>query len=292
MLLLSSLAPLALIASFTAPFGAGPAQMGLSHDDEASPEAPGSIALDDDGRVFLLDAVHTRVTVHDAKSGALEATIALPSDTIEDIALLPSGDLVALDRLVARTVYVIAPNGAVLATAAVEGEQVADGGEVTALFADVDGVWLEVQRGAQVRVLDANARGIERNTRPGIPMADGKRFVRMRKVGDLAHVTIVDARGVIVGGHVVEQASLLLLAGLAVDGDRIVVAAHELSEDGKRDVIVLTTIGADGRKERRELKASPEFVPMKQLVARAGRVAHLYVDSRSNARGGIEVTSW
>ena len=45
-------------------------------------------------------------------------------------------------------------------------------------------------------------------------------------------------------------------------------------------------------KRRVERKASPEFVPMKQLVARNGRVAHLFVDSRSNMRGGIEVTSW
>jgi hypothetical protein len=97
-------APPVTAASFSVRFGAAPAQVGLARDDESSPEAPGSLALDDDGRVFVLDGVHSRVTVHDPKSGALEATIALPSDTVEDIAWLPSGDLVALDRLVARTV--------------------------------------------------------------------------------------------------------------------------------------------------------------------------------------------
>jgi hypothetical protein len=187
---------------------------------------------------------------------------------------------------------VVAPNGAVLATASVEGDGVDDGGEVTALFADDDGVWLEVQRATQVRVLDASGRAVARTTRPGLPIGtDAQRFVRMRKVGDLAHVTIMNARGAVVGSHVVAHTSLLQLSGLAVDGERIVVAAHELSEDGKRDVIVLTTIAPDGRQERRTLQASPEFVPMKQLVARGGRVAHLFVDSR-RVRGGIEVTSW
>src|SRR5688500_9907028 len=110
------LLPLLIAASFTLPYGAHPAQLGFVREDESSPEGPGSLALADD-HVYVLDAVHARVAVLDVRSdrrGVLEASIALPSDTIEDIALLPSGDLVALDRLVDRTVFVIAPNGAVL----------------------------------------------------------------------------------------------------------------------------------------------------------------------------------
>src|SRR5205085_1167378 len=110
---------------------------------------------------------------------------------------------------------------------AVEGLGVEDGGEVTALFADDSGVWLEVLRGTQVRVLDVDGRPTDvRATRPGLPVRtdDGERFVRLRKVGDAAQVLFFDATGAIVADGVVQFASLLQLSGLAVDGDRVVVA--------------------------------------------------------------------
>lgn len=276
--------------------------LGVSRDDESSPEGPGSLAVDAEGRFWVLDAVHRRVAVL-AKDGSLEASVPLPSDTIEDLALLPSGELAVLDRLVARRVYVLAENGTLLASAPVEGPGVEDGGLVTALFADESGVWLEVQRAAHVRVLDAKLReDLARSGRPGLPFGDG--FVRLRKVGDSAQVLLLDAAGAPRADGAVHFSSLLELSGLVARGDGLWVAGHELVQSApgarpSRDVIVVVRLsqkanGAFVERGRREAKASPEFVPLKQLVAAGDQgVAHLYVDStaRRGARA-IEVTSW
>lgn len=287
----------------------GPAAdaLGLSREDESSPEGPGSLAVDADGRFWVLDAVKRRVVVL-GKDGALEASIPLPSDTIEDLALLPTGELALLDRLVARTIYVVAENGSVLATAAVEGPGVADGGEVSAILADKTGVWLEVLHGTQVRALDAGlSRDEGRTTRVGLPLrgrdAKDARFVRLRKVGDHAQVLIFDAAGVLREDSAVAFSSLLELSGLVVRGDTLWVAGHELLQTAPgaaptRDAVVLVRLerGKDGRyveRDRTSTKASPEFVPLKQLVATPQGVAHLYVDTTA-PRGAIavEVRSW
>ena len=283
-------------ASFTVPFGHGPAQVGLTREAESSPEAPGSLAVDAEGRSYILDAVNQRVAVY-GKDRSLDATIALPSDTVEDIALLPNGDLVALDRLVDRRVFVIAPNGAIVARAWVEGDGVEDGGEVTAVFADSSGVWLEVLHGAQVRVIDGNGRvDAPRVTRPGVPMGD--QFVRLRKVGDGAQVLFFDKSGKLVADGAVSFSSLLELSGLVVVGERVYVAGHELvmktpESRPTRDVVVVAELerknGRLTEKSRHVTKASPEWVPLKQLVRAGDGVAHLFVDSTGS---GIEVTSW
>ncbi len=301
------------LASFTVPFGKAPAQVGLIREPESSPEAPGSLAVDDAGRAFVLDAVDERVAVF-SPDGKLDASIPLPSDTIEDFALLPSGDIAVLDRLVDRTVSVIAPNGAVLARAAVEGAGVDDGGEVTAIFADADGVWLEVLHGAQVRVLDASLKVDERRVvRPGVPMAvagaaeqtAAEQYVRLRKVGDVAQVLFFDKAGAVVADGAVSFQNLLELSGLVVKGDRIWVAGHELDEaiDAagartiKSDRVVVVELRRKGDRlreiGRHVTKASPEWVPLKQLVAAPDGVAHLYVNSMAKpGQPGMEVTSW
>lgn len=294
-----------LPAGLALPVGSAPAAFGITRLDEASPEGPGSIAVDADGRFWVLDAVHARIAVI-GKDGVLEANVPLPSDTIEDLALLPSGDVAVLDRLVARRVFVLAPSGALVAEAPVEGPGVEDGGLVTAIFADGTGVWLEVHRGTQVRVLDGTlARDARRSTRPGLPLGDA--LVRLRKVGDAAQVLFLDERGALRADAVVHFSSLLELAGLVVEGtsDHAVlwVAGHELVQQpgapAERDRIVIARLerGPDGRVRevaRHEVRAAPEFVPLKQLVlAGAGHVAHLYVDTRAQRAGAaVEVTSW
>lgn len=292
---LAAAAP-SMVTTLKLPFGHGPRDLGVSRDDEASPEAPGSFAVDDDGRVYVLDAVHHRVAVF--FKGDLVGDVALGSDTVEDIALDVHGDVVVLDRVVDRSVSVVAANGSVVARAAVEGKGVDDGGDVTGVFADDTGVWVEVLRGAQVRVLDADGKvDVERATRPGLPFADG--YVRLRKIGDDAQVLFFDRAQKLVDSGVVRFSSTLRLAGLAVRGDRLFVAAHELAQKTPtskptRDVIVVVELQKtrSGLKEiaRTATRASPEFVPMKELVTTSTGVAHLYVDSLQQT--GAEVASW
>ncbi|MCC7112628.1 MAG: hypothetical protein IT382_25280 [Deltaproteobacteria bacterium] len=306
-LLLATALQSAPLPAVTLRHGPAPEAVGLSHDDESSPEGPGSLAVDADGRLWVLDAVKRRVAVL-GKDGALEASIPLPSDTIEDLALLPTGELALLDRQVARTVYIVAENGAVLATAAVEGPGVSDGGEVTALLADEAGVWLEVLHGAQVRALDAGLRPDQaRATRVGLPVrgrdAKEARFLRLRKVGDHAQVLLFDAAGTLREDSAVAFSSLLELSGLVVGGETLWIAGHELVQAAPgarptRDAIVVVRLerSKDGRyaeRGRTSMKASPEFVPLKQLVASTHGVAHLFVDTTA-PRGAtaVEVQSW
>ncbi|MCC7073312.1 MAG: hypothetical protein IT383_18515 [Deltaproteobacteria bacterium] len=296
---------LALPAGLALPVGPAPAALGITRDDEASPEGPGSLAVDPEGRLWVLDAVHARIAVV-AKDGALEGNVPLPSTTIEDLALLPSGDVAVLDRLVARRVFVLTTSGAVIADADVEGAGVDEGGLVTGIFADESGVWLEVQHGVHVRVLDGRlSRDASRVTRPGLPL--GEVLVRVRKVGDAAQVLFLDPRGALRGDAVVHFSSLLELSGLVAhhDGARPVlwVAGHELVQrpgaPPERDRIVVARLerGADGHLRevaRTEMRASPEFVPLKQLVpAGPGHVAHLFVDTSNPGSGAaVEVSSW
>jgi hypothetical protein len=292
-LLLAAASPAPLVA---VPFGSASGQLGLIREPESSPEAPGSLAVDDAGRVFVLDAVKSRVAVFE--QGKLTASIALPSDTVEDIALLPSGDVVALDRLVQRTVYVVAPNGAVIGSAAIEGEHVPDGGEVTAVLADASGVWVEVYRGEQVRLLDREGRIVSRATRPGVPTNRGD-FVRMRKIGDGAQILFYGSDGVVHQDGATTFANLLELSGLVVNGDKIFVAGHEMVErkgvvSRDQEVVVELQRLSDRLVEvnRHVVKASPDWVPLKQLVAAGAGVAHLYVDSTRTRGVAVEVTSW
>jgi sugar lactone lactonase YvrE len=295
--------PAAPPAALALSFGDGPTRMGRLREDESSPEGPGSFAVDAEGRVYILDGVHKRVAVM-GKDGALDASIPLPNDTVEDIALLPNGDIAALDRLVDRRVYVLASNGAVVASAPVEGRGVEDGGEVTGVFADASGVWVEVLHGEQVRVLDDKGDAGTRITRPGTPTSKNQ-FVRLRKVHDGAQILFYDADGRVVTDGGVGFSSLLELSGLVVQGDRMWVAGHELVESkpgvvALDRVVVVEVTRESGRlveKSRKVMKASPEFVPLKQLVpAGDGHVAHLYVDTTAGLGGkrgnALEVTSW
>lgn len=281
-------------------FGHAPADLGLARESEASPEGPGSLAVDEEGHVWLLDAVHQRIAVF-AKSDELVGNVPLLSATVEDFALLPSGDVAVLDRLVERRVTVLAPNGAVIARAEVEGPGVEEGGLVTAVFADQTGVWLEVLHGMQVRVIDELARpDANRPTRPGLPFGD--RFVRLRKVGNAAQVLFFHLDGRLVGDQAVSFGPLLELSGLVVHKDSLFVAGHELVQQGlnrkpSRDAIVVVELAVHEdrllERARRDFPASPEFVPLKQLVtAGATGVAHLFVDTTSQQGRSVEVTSW
>ena len=282
-------------------FGHAPEKLGLQRESESSPEGPGSLAVDDLGRVYVLDAVHARVAVFD--KGVFVSEVALGSDTVEDIAVTASLDVVALDRVNERVVRVLAGNGSVVATANVEGRGVDDGGDVTAVFADASGVWVEVARGTQVRVLDDDLHeDVARVTRPGLPFGDG--YVRQRLVKGSAQVLFFDQAQRLVDDGVVHFSSTLRLAGLAVrttaDGQqRLFVAAHELvqkkpGQKPERDAIVVVEVEKTRsglvERDRRTLKASPEFVPLKELVATTTGAAHLYVDSFTQT--GAEVTSW
>ncbi|MFH1812037.1 MAG: hypothetical protein ABIJ09_25080 [Pseudomonadota bacterium] len=166
------------------PWGSGPDQVGRTVPDEAAPEGPMSLDLDGKGRVFLLDQVNARILVLDGERVA--DTWPLHADSYQDLAWIDDQHVALLDRLAARVVDVVDHQGRILATVPVEGGPVQEGGAVTALEVEDDGIWLELEHAQQVRVADRQGRAEKvRTLRGGRLSAD--RRVRLSAVRDGAH---------------------------------------------------------------------------------------------------------
>ncbi|MBN1771610.1 MAG: hypothetical protein JXB32_10130 [Deltaproteobacteria bacterium] len=136
-----------------APWGDGDGALGRRGGDESNFEGPPSFAVGLAGDLFVLDAVNRRAARWSADGAWLGAT-PLGSETFVDLAVAPGGELVLLDRLVARVVRVVTLDGTVVGEAPVEGEGIPEGGGVTGVFARDDGVWLEYEHRWSVRVMD------------------------------------------------------------------------------------------------------------------------------------------
>lgn len=160
-----------------ASWGEGPGEIGRLLPQEASAEGPMSFAVDRDGRVAILDQVNGRVVVF--ARGEDAQTVALPTNTYQDIAIEPSGGLVLMDRLVSRALLFLSSRGEVRHQVQLEGVGVRDGGSVTALFARPDGAWVEVDHTTLVRVTLADGSpDPDRATVPGRFGAAEGRFIR------------------------------------------------------------------------------------------------------------------
>jgi hypothetical protein len=141
----------------TLPWGSAPGQLGHKLEAESAPEGPMSLTTDGEGRLFVLDQVNQRVQVFTA-GGALSKVIPIGSDTVQDLIVLGDGTLVLLDRLRERNLTFLASSGEVRARVDLEGNGIAEGGGVSGLWATGEGVWVEVEGQALVRVADLQGR--------------------------------------------------------------------------------------------------------------------------------------
>lgn len=140
---------------------------------EADSEGPKSFAIKPDGGVLVLDQVNRRILDLNA-NGTLARTLALPTSTFDDVEQFEGRAVLALDRLVAKTLRVMDRNGAVLVEVALEGRGIERAGLITALLPRPDGVWLEVQHRHSVKVLDSKLAPCEREVVLGRPIANGR----------------------------------------------------------------------------------------------------------------------
>ncbi len=163
------------------PKGRGPGQVGLHVPREGAPEAPMAFVVDGQGHVILLDQVNERVQLLDGEGTLLKAW-PLPSPTFQDLALLPKGGMVVLDRLAARRLLFLDEDGAVVSGLPVEGPYVPEGGGVTGLFVTREGVWLEVEHRASVLVAKPEGRPVPRRRVFGRPLHG--RVLRARLLAD------------------------------------------------------------------------------------------------------------
>lgn len=154
---------------------AGPApadgRLGRLDGDESAPEGPMSFTVSPYGELFVLDQVNERLAVY-GPDGAFLQGLTLPAPTFQDVEVTESGVLVVLDRLARRSLLLLSPDGKTLSEEAIEGEGVPEGGAVTGMFAETDGLWLEVGHQVRVRVLDADLRRGDRKTRAGRPTGE------------------------------------------------------------------------------------------------------------------------
>ncbi len=236
-------------------WGSGPGELGHERPEEASASGPMSFVVDRQGAVFVLDQVNARVAVFEP--GKAPHEFALPTDTYQDIALDPRGGLVLLDRLVTRAVLFLDAQGKTRHQIPLERPEVPDGGMVTALFAQPDGVWVEQEHAGLVRVALPDGTPDTRTTlAPGRP-APGGTFVRaMLRDPRRAELARVAPSGAMASLARLEfEADVRQLSGLEVDDQgRLYVTASLFEEtltppyrarDVGEQVIVLSPQGVE-----------------------------------------------
>jgi hypothetical protein len=171
-------------------WGSRPGEFARRRDPESNPEAPMAIAAAR-GEVAVVDQVNRRVQRF--RDGKLTATIPLGGDTVQDVAAGARGSTVLLDRLGDRNVQVYGADGKLANEVSLVGKGVPEGGGVTAVFADDDGIYVEREHASVVRIADAS--GNADPARPeliGRPSRDGH-LLLSAKIADRASGSIAIA---------------------------------------------------------------------------------------------------
>lgn len=203
------------------PWGQGPGQFGRS-GGEGNPEAPMSLAVSPDGDLVVLDQVNLRTQRF--RDGRFSGAWPLPGAAAQDLALLRDGRSVTLDRLGDPSVTVYDAAGRVASRIPLVGRGVTEGGAVTGLFADRDGVYVEREHREVVRVADADGRPVdERATLWGRPSRDGVTMLRAalvdRATGAVSVTAASRANGAMDWSRTVRLDGMVLHLVL-LDGDR------------------------------------------------------------------------
>ncbi len=175
------------------PFGQGQGQFGDSEQEEANPEAPMSLAAAGED-VFVLDQQNTRVQVF--RGAKVVREFPIPSPTIQELALLDDQNVVLMDRLVTKTVYLVdAETGKVREELPLEGAGVDEGGGTRALHSLVDGVWVSIGDHS-VRLLDAHGKIDKARQRvTGVPSFDGTASYELTLAGATLSVVRIKREG-------------------------------------------------------------------------------------------------
>src|SRR5262249_3743257 len=154
-------------------YGSEPGQSGRRREQEWNPEAPMAVAAGANGQLAVVDQVNRRILRY--KDGKLVGTIAIGGDTVQDIAFGKDGKLLVLDRLVDGNVQGYGADGKLVDELASGGQGVPEGGRVTGLFSDDDGIYVERDHEAVVRIADKSGRADpNRPELVGRPSRDGR----------------------------------------------------------------------------------------------------------------------
>ncbi len=141
------------------PWGNNGDDIGRLVPKEGAPEGPMSFDISPDGGLAVLDQVNQKILFVDP-SGRPQASIPLSRTTFQDMKLLDDGAVALLDRLDRREVLVLSRAGDVLGKTPLEGTFVPEGGAVTALRLQPDGIWVEVEHRFSVLIADRRGRPV------------------------------------------------------------------------------------------------------------------------------------
>lgn len=216
-------------------------EFGHTREAEANPEGPMAFFVAPDGEVAVLDPRNRRVQRF---AGGAVTAVELPAEAPQDLARTPDGRLVALDRLASATVTVLARDGRVAATIPLRGGAITEGGAVTGVFADAEGIYVEREHREVVRIADAAGR--EDPARPtlwGRPSRDGAQLLRAamenRALGTVRVTVAARENGAVDWSTVVPMGGAVVHLTM-LDSDaagRVYVAAEvgEFTEEGVRN---------------------------------------------------------
>jgi len=158
-------------------WGSGEDQLGRDRPQEGNPEAPMSLTVDSKGNTWVLDQVNKRLVRVD-RQGRRLSPIAVPVQAAQDVVVAPDGTTAVIDRLVDKSVAIIAPDGTLVGELPLVGKGMPEGGAATGVFLDGDSVVVERAHGDSVKL--GSLRGVkdpERPQLPGRPTRDAQSYL-------------------------------------------------------------------------------------------------------------------
>lgn len=156
-------------------WGSGPGEFGRSGAADGNLEVPMSLDVSRQD-TLVLDQLNGRVQRF--SGGRVKGSFPA-GKAAQDVVALPGGGAAVLDRLGAATLTLLSEDGKVGATIALVGGPIREGGQVTGVFADAEGVYVEREHRDVVRLADGAGRPDRaRPTLWGRPTRDGKHLVR------------------------------------------------------------------------------------------------------------------
>ena len=170
-------------------YGSGATEFGRRRDPESNPEAPMAIAAGPGGQVAVVDQVNRRISRY--KDGKLVGTVSIGGDTVQDIAFSRDGKMLVLDRLVDGNVQIYGADGKLANEVSLAGKGVPEGGGITGLFTDDDGIYVERDHDSVVRIADASGTSDpNRPELPGRPSRDGH-LLLAAEIADAANGDVI-----------------------------------------------------------------------------------------------------
>jgi len=164
---------------FSATWGSGRMdQLGHTRPSEANPEAPMSVTVDSQGRMYVLDQVNGRI-LRVGADGKPEAVIPLKQqEAAQDMAIAKDGSVAVLDRYFSKSIVMYDEKGNATGEIPLEGEGLEETGLVTGVFVDGKDVYVEKEHGPLQRVGTTDGKpATDQGEIPGRPSRDGLSFI-------------------------------------------------------------------------------------------------------------------